>query len=76
METMQENHSTRSSSDLEKWIDEYSRALLDRAYYLLSDKEDAKDVVQEVFLAAFKNGSSFEGKSSPLTWLMGILITK
>lgn len=73
METMQENHSTRSSSDLEKWIDEYSRALLDRAYYLLSDKEDAKDVVQEVFLAAFKNGSSFEGKSSPLTWLMGIL---
>lgn len=28
--------------ELEKWIDDYSKALLDRAYYLLSNKEDAK----------------------------------
>lgn len=59
--------------ELEKWIDDYSKALLDRAYYLLSDKEDAKDVVQEVFLSAYKSRGSFQGKSSPLTWLTSIL---
>lgn len=62
--------------DLEKWIDDYYKKLLDKAYYLLSDKEDAKDVVQEVFLSAYKSQSSFEGKSSPLTWLTGILQNK
>ncbi len=62
-----------AASELEKWIDDYSKALLDRAYYLLSNKEDAKDVVQEVFLAAYKNRHSFQDKSSPLTWLTGIL---
>lgn len=59
--------------ELEKWIDDYSQLLLDRAYYLLSDKEDAKDVVQEVFLSAHKSRGSFQGKSSPLTWLTSIL---
>ena len=59
--------------ELEKWIDDYSQKLLDRAYYLLSDKEDAKDVVQEVFLSAYKSKDSFQGKSLPLTWLTSIL---
>lgn len=62
-----------SSLQMERWIKEYSQPLLDRAYYLLSDKEDAKDVVQEVFLGAFKNQLLFQNKSAALTWLMGIL---
>lgn len=62
-----------SSFELEKWIDDYSGILLERAYYLLSNKEDAKDVVQEVFLSACKGKASFRGKSSPLTWLTSIL---
>lgn len=70
---MQQTSSQVSTSELEKWIDDYSRSLLDRAYYLLSNKEDAEDAVQEVFLSACKNSSSFQRKSSPQTWLMGIL---
>ena len=70
---MQQTDISLSTFELEKWIDDYSKALLDRAYYLLSDKEDAKDVVQEVFLSAYKSKGSFQGKSSPLTWLTSIL---
>ncbi|MBS1320577.1 MAG: sigma-70 family RNA polymerase sigma factor [Parabacteroides sp.] len=70
---MQQTDTPLSTFELEKWIDDYSKALLDRAYYLLSDKEDAKDVVHEVFLSAYKSKGSFQGKSSPLTWLTSIL---
>lgn len=70
---MRQNSISTSAFELEKWIDDYSKTLLDRAYYLLSDKEDAKDVVQEVFLSAYKSRESFQGKSTPLTWLTSIL---
>ncbi len=61
---------------LKNWIDQYSGALLRRAVYLLSDKVEAEDVVQEVFISAFSSYDSFEGKSKPLTWLMTILNRK
>ncbi len=35
--------------ELKSWIEQYSGPLLKRALYVLSNKEDAQDVVQEVF---------------------------
>lgn len=64
------------SEVLKNWVEQYSGSLLKRAMYLLSDKEEAQDVVQEVFIAAFSSFESFEGKSQPLTWLMTILNRK
>lgn len=61
---------------LNKWIEAYSKPLLNRAMYLLSDREDAADLVQEVFLAAYSSFHKFEGKSQPLTWLTRILNNK
>jgi len=61
---------------LKNWVEEYSEPLLRRAIYLLSDKEEAEDIVQEVFLSAFSSYYSFEGKSKPLTWLYTILNNK
>ncbi|MDC8103015.1 sigma-70 family RNA polymerase sigma factor [Chryseobacterium sp. B21-037] len=61
---------------LKSWVEMYSGALLKRAMYLLSDKDDARDIVQEVFLSALSSYDSFEGKSQPLTWLMTILNRK
>lgn len=58
---------------LKNWVQQYSEPLLRRAVYLLSDKVEAEDIVQEVFIAAFSSYDSFEGKSQPLTWLMTIL---
>lgn len=58
------------------WIEQCSAPLLRRAVYLLSDKAEAEDIVQEVFISAFSSYESFEGKSQPLTWLMTILNRK
>ena len=62
--------------ELKSWIEQYSGPLLKRAQYVLSNKEDAQDVVQEVFLSAYSAYDSFEGKSQALTWLMAILNRK
>lgn len=61
---------------IKNWIDQYSGQLLRRAVYLLSDKTEAEDIVQEVFISAFSSYQSFNGKSEPLTWLMAILKRK
>lgn len=43
--------------------------------YLLSrnlNRQEAADVLQEVFLAAWRNAGRYEGEAKPLTWLIGI----
>lgn len=59
-----------------QWIDQYTEKLLNRAHYVLSDKDDAKDVIQDVFFSAYIKLESFEFKSSPYTWLCAILSNK
>lgn len=62
--------------------DEAFRRLVDRhlgplyglAYYLVGNRSDAEDVVQETFLGAFKQAGSFAGRSSVETWLRSILM--
>lgn len=62
-----------ATKQLEEWIDLYGQKLFDRAFYLLSSREDVEDIVQEVYVAAYSAMDNFQEKSSPLTWLMGIL---
>lgn len=66
----------RIETVFEKLIEEYSSILLNRAYYLLSNKEDAEDLVQEVFYIAYINYEQYNGKGSVLSWLQGILYNK
>lgn len=61
---------------IKQWIQEYSSDLLKRAIYLISDKEEAKDMVQDVFFAAYAGSQSFVGNSSAKTWLFSILKNK
>ena len=49
---------------LKSWVEQYSGPLLKRAVYLLSNKEEAEDVVQEVFLAAFRLTDLLKGEAS------------
>ncbi len=62
--------------EFEQLIDDYSSVLLNKAYYLLSNKEDAEDIVQDVFYSAYMNYSSYNGNGSIKAWLMGILYHK
>jgi RNA polymerase sigma-70 factor (ECF subfamily) len=66
----------KKEEQIEQWIELYSSDLLNRAIYLLSDKEEAKDIVQDVFLAAYKGHHSFKENSSAKTWLHTILKNK
>jgi RNA polymerase sigma-70 factor (ECF subfamily) len=39
---------------------------------LCGDPEDARDLVQETFLRAYRKWDQFEGRSEPATWLYTI----
>jgi RNA polymerase sigma-70 factor (TIGR02943 family) len=58
------------------WIDNYADALFNYALVRISDREVAKDLVQETFLSALRNTESFRGESSEKTWLFSILKNK
>ncbi|MGZ8460475.1 MAG: RNA polymerase sigma factor [Candidatus Deferrimicrobiaceae bacterium] len=57
-------------------FDAIVRAHQDRVYAfcarMLSDREDALDIAQEVFLSAYRNLAGFRGESSLSTWLLRI----
>lgn len=60
----------------EELIKEHADFLLNFAFSKVRDEELAKDLVQETFLAALKNLSDFEKRSSLRTWLVSILNRK
>ena len=57
------------NENLEQWRPD----LLRYATLQLRDPELAEDVVQETLLAGLEGRGNFSGKSSPKTWLIGIL---
>lgn len=61
---------------VKQWIQLYSSDLLRRAIYLISDKEESKDIVQDVFLVAYSGYESYKGNSAAKTWLFSILKNK
>jgi len=55
------------------WVDAHADYLFNFAIGQVRDAHTAEDLVQETFLAAVKAQTSFGGKSSARTWLVGIL---
>ncbi len=66
----------RAGDDLayEKLVRACTGRLLAVARRLLSNEEDARDVVQDAFLAAFKAIERFQGHSQLSTWLHRIVV--
>ena len=62
-----------STEEVAQWVDAYTEKLLDHACYLVSDRVESEDLVQEVFLTALSSYDSFQNRSNPLTWLKAIL---
>ncbi|RRD94872.1 RNA polymerase sigma factor [Clostridiales bacterium COT073_COT-073] len=58
-------------AELETIIDLYGEKLLRYATAILCDYQDAENVVQDVFLIAYQNRSSFDGTNLP-AWLYKI----
>ena len=57
----------------EKLIYKYDKHVLSIAYNFRFNREDAKDIYQEVFLRVLRGLNSFEGKSEFSTWLYRIV---
>jgi RNA polymerase sigma-70 factor (ECF subfamily) len=58
------------------WVENYADQLFRYAIVRVSDREVAKDLVQETFLSALQNLDSFRGDSSEKTWLFSIIKNK
>lgn len=58
------------------WVELHTDALYSWALHKTSDKEQAEDLVQDTFLAAFQQIEKFRGDSNAKTWLLGILNKK
>ncbi|WP_432410865.1 sigma-70 family RNA polymerase sigma factor [Rasiella sp. SM2506] len=72
MQTIHKN----PKKEIENWVNQYSDTLFSWAYYKTSSKENAEDLVQDTFLAAYHKFDSFKGNSKPKTWLFSILNNK
>lgn len=55
------------------WASRHADYLYTYALIRLNDADEAKDLVQETFLAALERVEDFQGKSSERTWLTSIL---
>ncbi|GAB5565749.1 MAG: RNA polymerase sigma factor SigX [Winogradskyella sp.] len=58
------------------WINSYSDYLFNYTISRVNDREMAKDLVSETFLAGLKSMSNFKGEASERTWLVSILKRK
>ena len=59
-----------------RWVEIHADYLYTYAVSRINDEEQARDLVQETFLAALERVDRFEGKSSERTWLTAIIKNK
>src|ERR1700752_3746381 len=62
--------------DPRQWVKAHADYLYAYTLSRINNEEQAKDLVQETFLAALEKADKFEGKSSERTWLTAILKNK
>jgi len=60
----------------DRLVREYRGKLYGLLYNMTSNKEDAEDLLQEVFIKAFQSLPKFKGKSSFYTWIYRIAINR
>lgn len=65
-----------AKGNITDWVKLYTDDLVSWAAYKTKQQPLAEDLVQETFIAAFKNFDKFQKKSSPKTWLFSILKNK
>ena len=64
------------TTDPSGWVDAYGDRLFRYALSRVRDEGAAEDLVQETLLTAYKSRERFQGASSELTWMTGILRNK
>ena len=62
--------------DFDGLVDRYEKPIYNLVYRLLGDAEEAADLTQETFVAAYRSFSQFRGGSTVYTWLYRIAINR
>ncbi|MFW6159441.1 MAG: RNA polymerase sigma factor [Planctomycetota bacterium] len=57
-------------------VNHYQNAIFNLVVRMLGNREDARDVTQEVFLKAYRRLRSFKGRSRFATWLCSIAVNQ
>jgi RNA polymerase sigma-70 factor (ECF subfamily) len=55
-------------------VQQYARRVYALCYRILRNEEDARDMVQEVFVRVYSKRGSFKGKASLYTWIYRIAL--
>jgi len=63
-------------AEFARLVDAYSASIYRLGLRMLGNEQDAEDVLQNTFLNALTHLSSFEGRSSVLTWLYRIAVNE
>ncbi len=63
-------------AEFARLVDAYSAQIYRLSLRMLGNEQDAEDVLQNTFLNAFTHLSTFEGRSSVLTWLYRIAVNE
>ncbi len=61
---------------INEWIKKYSDIFFNYTYKRVEDKTAVKDILQETFIAAWKNAGTFKMQAVEKTWLFAILKNK
>jgi len=62
--------------DFDAIIDKYEKPIFNLIYRLVGDWEEAADLTQDTFVAAYRSFSEFRGDASVYTWLCRIAVNK
>jgi RNA polymerase sigma-70 factor (ECF subfamily) len=62
--------------DFDWLLDKYEKPIYNLIFRLVGDRDEAADLTQETFVAAYGALSRFQGKSSEFTWLYRIAVNK
>ncbi len=57
----------------EQMYAQYAPRLFRFAYRMIRDRSKAEEVTNDVMLEVWKGAKSFEGRSSPATWILGVV---
>lgn len=60
--------------DFDGLVDAYEKPIYNLILRLLGDPDEAADLTQETFVAAYKSWSGFRGESTAYTWLYRIAV--
>jgi RNA polymerase sigma-70 factor (ECF subfamily) len=62
--------------DFDEILDQYEKPIFNLIFRLIGDREEAADLTQDTFLAAYRSLGAFRGDSSVHTWLYRIAVNK